>query len=112
MKTIIAAYWGSVPRNYTGVIQWPGGIKEWYKNGEYHREDGPVRIFNNSYKIWCLDNSSIFSTLQKQLDLTNKTILSKVQHPDYPTVQIWKILGPNGLYEQVIILGMEEFIIE
>ena len=102
---------GGLPEEYTGLVEWEDGDKGWYKNGDRHRDDGPSYIRKNGYKFWDLDGESIWSSYNK-LDLTNQIILSKTQHPEYPTVQIWKILGKNGLYEQVIIPGMEEFIIE
>ena len=112
MTTIKVKTWAEVPQNYTGIVEWDDGIKEWYKNGEYHREDGPARIYKEGFNSWWLDEKFIWHSNRTPLDLTNQIIFSKVQHPDYPTVQIWKILGPNGLYEQVIIPGMEELIIE
>ena len=105
MKTIKVNHTSDIPQDHTGVADWNHGNKEWYKNGEYHREDGPARIFNG-YKSWWLDGKIIWNSGCK-LNLTNQIILSKQQHSEYPTVQIWKILGPNGLYEQIIIPGME-----
>jgi len=111
MKTLKLAYGKEIPKNYTGIIEWEYGSKEWYKNGIWHREDGPAYIRKDGYKEWWLDGKGIWDSTCK-LDLTNQIILSKVRHPLYPTVQIWKILGKNGLYEQFIVPGMEEFIKE
>ena len=110
MKTIKLRNSEGIPQGYTGIIEWEDGDTGWYKNGIRHREDGPARIFNG-YKSWWLDGKIIWSSYDK-LDLTNQIVLSKTKHPDYPSVQIWKIVGPNGLYEQFIIPGMEEIIIE
>ena len=100
-----------IPQNYTGVVEWEDGDKRWYKNSKYHREDGPVIFGKNDYKSWYLDGNFICNSNGK-LDLTNKIVLSKSQHPEYPLVQVWKILGPNGLYRQIVIPGMEEYIKE
>jgi len=57
------------------------------------------------WKIYIWSSSS-------KLNLTNKIVLSKTQHPLYPTVQVWKILDKDRVYDQIIIPGMEEFITE
>ena len=31
------------------------GVKEWYLNGERHREDGPAVDFANGYKTWWIN---------------------------------------------------------
>ena len=95
--------------NYTGIIEWEKGDKIWFKNGFRHREDGPAHIEPNGYKAWYLDGKFICSSTHK-FKFSNRIILSKSQHPEYPLVQVWKILGSNGLYEQLVIPGMEEFI--
>ena len=41
-----------MPVNYTGVIEYPGGTRHWYLNGELHREDGPAKITRNDIQIW------------------------------------------------------------
>ena len=103
--------WDDIPEGYTGIVEFEIGSKGWFNNGNLHREDGPAKIYKNGYKSWWLDEKPIWSSYDK-LDLTNQIVLSKTKHPDYPSVQIWKIVGPNGLYEQFIIPGMEEIIIE
>ena len=102
---------GGLPEEYTGLVEWEDGDKGWYKNGNLHKEEGPARIHKDGYKSWWLDGNCIWSSYNK-LYLTNQIILSKIKRPEYPTVQAWKILGPNGLREQIIIPGMEEFIKE
>ena len=111
MNTIKLETWNEILQNYTGIVEWENGDIGWFKNGKRHREDGPARIYKNGYKSWWLDGKVICISNGK-LDLTNKIILSKSQHSLYPTVQIWKILNTDKVYEQVVIPGMEEFIIE
>ena len=110
MKTIKIKEWNDLPKGYTGIATGNNGIY-WYKNGNFHREDGPAWIRKDGLKTWWLDGKGIFNSSYK-FDLTNQIILSKTQHPLYPTVQVWKILDKNGLREQIIIPGMEEIIIE
>ena len=112
MKTIKIKNWDDIPKNYTGIVERATGSKTWLKNGNAHREDGPAWIISlDNYKSWYLDGNFICNSRYK-FDLTNQIILSKTQHPLYPIVQVWKILGTNGLYEQIIIPGMEEYIKE
>ena len=111
MKTIKLKDWDKTPQDYTGIVEWEGGNKGWYKNGNFHREDGPTYIDIDGYKSWCLDGKFIWDSTCKA-DLTNQIILSKTQHPEYPQVQVWKILDKDKVYEQIIIPGMEEIIIE
>ena len=112
MKTIKLKNSEGIPQGYTGIIEWEDGDTGWYKNGIRHREDGPSYVsINNIYKAWWLDGKIIWSSYDK-LYLTNQIILSKTQHPEYPLVQVWKILNKDGVYERIIIPGMEEFIKE
>ena len=101
MNIIKLEDWKDIPREYTGIVEGSHGIY-WYKNGLNHREDGPAYVEFNGYKSWWLDGKVIWISNGK-LDLTNKIILSKSQHPLYPTVQVWKILNKNEVYEQIII---------
>ena len=111
MNTIKLKSRKDVPQDYTGIVEWDNESKAWFKNGNLHREDGPAVIYYDDYKKWYLDGNFICSSYSI-LDLTNKTILSKQQHQEYPLVQVWKVLGPNVLYEQLINPGMEKLIIE
>ena len=111
MNIIKIKYSNEIPKDYTGIVEWESGNKSWYKNGRSHREDGPAYIRKDGVIYWDLDGRAIWDSHAK-LNLRNQIILSKSKHPKYPTVQVWKILGPNGLYEQVVIPGMEAGIIE
>ena len=35
---------------------YPSGHKDWYLNGELHREDGPAMEFANGINCWFLNN--------------------------------------------------------
>ena len=99
------------PQDYTGFVIWNDGTRIWYKNGKRHRDDGVALVHNSGYKAWWLDGKIIWDSGCK-LNLTNQIILSKHQHPIYPTIQVWKILNKNKVYERIIIPGMEEHIQE
>ena len=88
------------------------GSRWWYKNGKLHREDGPADIWKDGYKQWWLDGGRIWSSDLNKIDLKNKIIFSKEPHPEYPNIQVWKWLDQNKIREQIVIPGMEEYIIE
>jgi hypothetical protein len=52
MNVLKINIWGDIPENYTGIVEHPNGIKIWYLNGKYHREDGPAIENNNGQKVW------------------------------------------------------------
>ena len=52
MKIIKVTYVSEIPKNYTGIVEWPFGIKEWYKNGLRHREDDPAVEYADGEKEW------------------------------------------------------------
>lgn len=40
------------PSDYTGIVEYSNGTKIWYKEGRFHREDGPAREWPNGSKEW------------------------------------------------------------
>jgi hypothetical protein len=56
MKIIRIYYLGDdIPKNYTGVVEYHNGDKEWYLNGKKHRDDGPAVELKNGGKHWHLN---------------------------------------------------------
>jgi len=55
MKTIKVKRWREIPKNFTGVVEYPNGDKSWHKEGDYHREDGPAVEWESGYKEWYLE---------------------------------------------------------
>jgi hypothetical protein len=53
MKTIKIKSWEQIPENFTGIIKFPGGSKEWLLNGLRHRIGGPAGEYPSSGKSWC-----------------------------------------------------------
>ena len=68
-----------LPKNFTGIVEYSSGTKEWivngkihridgpawegvdgskvwYVNGELHRLDGPAIEYSNGIKLWHVDN--------------------------------------------------------
>ena len=112
MKTIkikTPADWKSLV-NFTGIVEDINGDKCYLVDGDFHREDGPARIYKDeNEKIWYLNGKWIWNS-NLVIDLTKEILLSKTKHPDYSGIEVWKILDSSGLREQVIIPGMEEYI--
>jgi hypothetical protein len=44
-----------VPKNYTGIVEYYNGDKEWFLNGQRHRTEGPASERINGKKEWCLE---------------------------------------------------------
>mgnify|MGYP001114144883 CR=1 FL=1 len=112
MKTIKVKHWEDVPKHYTGIIEWENGDELWLKNGKWHREDGPAVIWKNGKKSWWLNGYRIWYSNQNKLDLNEYIVLLKEPHLGYSTCQVLKYIDQNGIQEQIIIPGMEEWIIE
>ena len=52
VKTIKINNWSEIPESFTGVAEWPDGTKYWYKEGLWHREDGPAIAGIGGHKEW------------------------------------------------------------
>jgi large subunit ribosomal protein L20 len=52
MKTIKVKLYLDVPNDFTGIAEFANGDKYWYKEGKYHREDGPAVEWANGNKEW------------------------------------------------------------
>ncbi len=52
MKTIKANDWSDVSENFTGIVEFSDGDCTWYKNGLWHREDGPAVEWLDGTKCW------------------------------------------------------------
>jgi hypothetical protein len=55
MKIVKASHYRDIPRNFTGIAEWPDGSKHWYLNGKLHRVDGPARVWPSGTKEWYLN---------------------------------------------------------
>jgi hypothetical protein len=44
MKTIKVNNCLEVPNNFTGIVEYLYGTKEWWVKGKLHREDGPAIV--------------------------------------------------------------------
>ena len=56
MKTIKIKDWSEIPKKYTGIVEYEHGDKQWWLNGNLHREDGPAIEWANGDKEWYLND--------------------------------------------------------
>ena len=61
MKIVKVSHYRDIPRNFTGIIEWHDGTKEWRLNGKLHREDGPAVEYDNHVRSWYLNNLSVYT---------------------------------------------------
>ena len=53
--TIKVESWRGIPKNYTGIVEYSNGAKEWYLKGKLHRTDGPAVEYSDGTKAWYLN---------------------------------------------------------
>ena len=46
---------GQLHREDGPAIEWASGFQSWYRNGKRHREDGPAIEWSSGSKAWCLN---------------------------------------------------------
>jgi hypothetical protein len=51
---------GQLHREDGPAVEWPDGEKHWYLNGQHHRTDGPAVEYPNGSKRWYLNGRFIF----------------------------------------------------
>ena len=54
-KVLKVLKFNEIPQNYTGIVEYAYGSKEWFLNGELHRTDGPAMEWPNGDKRWFLN---------------------------------------------------------
>lgn len=75
MKIIKLDYLDKIPNNYTGIVEYSSGTKEWLLNGKRHREDGPAVEFITGYKAWYLDGKYYSENKYKtEMAIRNSTL--------------------------------------
>ena len=52
MKTIKIKERSEIPTYFTGIVEWPSGTKEWFKDGKRHRENSHAVEYSNGTKYW------------------------------------------------------------
>jgi hypothetical protein len=105
MKTIKVKNRNCIPSNFTGIAEYPNGRKEWYKEGKYHREDGPAVEYQDGTKYWYLENN--LYTPRILLRLIEFSLYLGKERGQY-NLESLKFLTEEGIEELPIIPGMKE----
>ena len=108
MKTIKVRHYSEVPKRFTGIVEYPDGSKEWYRNDKRHRIDGPAVEWADGLKHWYLNGklhrvdgpAYEFSDGKKQWWLNGKRVYALEPIGDY-------ILIEDGLPSDVEWLGQQ-----
>jgi hypothetical protein len=101
MKVIKIEISSEIPENYTGIAEYPNGDKYWFKEGKYHRLDGPVFEWANGYKRYYLEG-----VFYRQVDLKDFVVLDHYQGK-YGIIW-YKLLDENEILEHPDIPGLIE----
>ena len=41
------------------AVEWAGGTKSWYQNGQLHRTDGPAIVYSDGTKEWYINGEEL-----------------------------------------------------
>ena len=80
MKTIKITSWSEVPKDYTGIIEWPNGTKFWCFNYKLHRVDGPAVEWVSGGKEYWINGKKVSKEAQEVLYAMYK--LKGIKHED------------------------------
>ena len=60
----------TIPKHFTGIANFENDRREWYLNGDLHREDGPAVEYASGEKQWWLNNEFLFRLLLESQPFT------------------------------------------
>lgn len=106
MKTIKIKNYSEVPKNYTGVVEYYDGYKEWWIEGKRHRIDGPAVEYPDGVKCWWIENY-FYSSYELKSLIQTSIYLEKKQKGKYGLDWL-RFLTDQGIKEFPFIPGMEE----
>ncbi|HNC55217.1 MAG TPA: hypothetical protein PLP33_07225 [Leptospiraceae bacterium] len=101
MNKIKVTSWDDVPKNFTGVAEFPNGNKHWFKEGRLHRLEGPAIEYSDGSKEWWFEGQ-IHRTDGPAIEYRDGTNLWYIEDCCYfPN-------DPKDLIENSIYLGKEK----
>ena len=114
MKTIKVETSKQIPNDFTGVAEYPNGDREWYKEGNLHREDCPAVECSDGTKLWYkegkwhrLDGPAIeYSHGEKEYWINGETLQTEIFI--YGKIFLGKEKGKYGL-EWLRFLAEDKF---
>jgi hypothetical protein len=92
---------GKYHREDGPAIEWANGNKEWFREGVHHRIDGPAGVYSNGTKAWLIEGKQI----PTEINITNKLYLGK-EKGKY-NLEWLRFLVEEGIEEYPIIPGIE-----
>jgi len=95
-----------VPRNYTGIAEYESGIKYRYKDGNFHRIDGPACEYRK-YKYWYIDDIMYYPFMLNEL--IKDSLFLKIEKGKYDLDWLKFLTENEGIKEFPIVPGMEQY---
>ena len=90
LVTIKVKTYKDIPKNYTGIVEYPNREKRWFINGKYHKTDGPAVEHPDGEKRWFL-NGKRHRTDGPAVEYPNRTKLwylnDKLHRTDGPAYE-------------------------
>lgn len=106
MKKLAVIDLKDIPKNFTGIAEYPNGDRECYKEGKLHREDGPAVEYSNGEKEWWIDGARITGTI----NVTGKIFLGK-EKGRY-NLEWLCFLSETGIEEFPVLPGFEQTLVQ
>jgi hypothetical protein len=82
MKTIKVKEYSEIPDNFTGIVEYEDGYKEWWNEDKIHRIDGPAIEYSDVGKGWYIEGEEFYATKLSSL-IKNSIFLEKKQNGKY-----------------------------
>ncbi|HNC55222.1 MAG TPA: hypothetical protein PLP33_07250 [Leptospiraceae bacterium] len=105
-KTIKVFHYYEIPKNFTGIVEYPNGSFFWYKEGNLHRIDGPAAEYPDGSKFWYIENN-IYPSYELLFLFQTSIYLGKKQNGNH-NLDWLRFLTDQGIKEFPIIPGMEQ----
>ena len=99
MKTIKATHVSETPKNFTGIVEFSSGTKCWFKDGKFHREDGPAIEYPNGVSYFYFEDKGY-----NEINLKDYVVLDHYQGK-YGIMR-YKLLAEDGIIEYPDIPGL------
>ncbi|HNC57649.1 MAG TPA: hypothetical protein PLP33_19585 [Leptospiraceae bacterium] len=103
MEIIKVNHFTEIPNNFTGILEYPNGTKEWYKEGNLHRDDEPAVEYSHGGKEWWIDGENYSKEI---IQILTKTSIFLGKEKGKYNLEWSRFLTEEGIKEFPIILGM------
>lgn len=104
MKTIKVKECLDVPDNFTGIVEYEDGYKEWWNEDKIHRIDGPAVEYSDGTKGWWVDD---IQYAERDLEYFCKNCIFLGKEKGKHGLVWLKFLDEDEIEEFPIIPGMD-----